>query len=102
MQCCFTKKPSSLQQPLTAGLSLSWLAKKGRLSLFPGSLTLVFIICFFISSSSLFFEVLLFIFSILILFLFIYCLHHVACRFLVPLPRIEPVSPAMQVQSLNH
>ena len=49
-----------------------------------------------------FFEVLLFISSILILFLFICCLHHVACRILVPLPRIKPVSPAMQVQSLNH
>lgn len=49
--------------------------KEGRLSLFPGSLTLVPIVLFFNMS----FEVWLFIFSILIFFyLFVYYLHHVA------------------------
>ena len=35
--------------------------------------------------------------------LFIYLwLHYVACRMLVPQPGIEPVPPALEVQSSNH
>ena len=35
-------------------------------------------------------------------YLFIYRLHHVACRILVPRPGIEPQLPIVEVWSLNH
>ena len=35
-------------------------------------------------------------------FSFCFCLLPVACRILVPQPRIEPTPPAVEVQSLNH
>ena len=31
-----------------------------------------------------------------------FMLHHMACGILVPQPGIEPVSPALKAQSLNH
>ena len=34
--------------------------------------------------------------------LFLFWLHRVACRILVPQPGIEPVSPALEARSLNH
>ena len=46
----------------------------------------------------------LFSFTILKFFtyLFIFWLHHAACRILVPWPEIKPVCPMMEVQSNNH
>ena len=38
----------------------------------------------------------------ILIYFFFFWPHHVACGILVPQPRIEPVRPAVEVQSANH
>ena len=43
-----------------------------------------------------------FFFKIILFLIFIFWLHHTACGILGPRPGIEPVSPALAAQILNH
>ena len=39
---------------------------------------------------------------VLLLFCLLFWLYHVACGIFIPPPWIEPISPVMEVRSLNH
>ena len=41
-------------------------------------------------------------FILFYLFVYLFWLHHTACEILIPQPRVKPIPPAVEVQSLNH